>query len=98
MTSSITGTGFDLLTYRKGPVADLPGPALTTVTCTGDRGHEYQLADTTVALEIGEGPRKGRQVTLRQVTRREPASRGHQAGAHPHLPHGHCPPGKCAGG
>ena len=76
--ADITGAGFDLLTYRKGPVADLPGTAFTTVTCTDDRGrsHEYQLADTTVTLEITEGPRKGQQVTLRQVTRREPASRG----------------------
>jgi hypothetical protein len=76
--ADITGAGFDLLTYRKGPVADLPGPAFTTVTCTDDRGrsHEYELADTTVALEIGEGPRKGEHVTLRQVTRREPASGG----------------------
>ena len=76
--ADITGAGFDLLTYRKGPVADLPGPAFTTVTCTDDRGrsHEYELADTTVTLEITEGPRKGEHVTLRQVTRREPASGG----------------------
>jgi hypothetical protein len=76
--ADITGAGFDLLTYRKGPAADLPGSAFTTVTCTDDRGraHEYQLADTTVALEITEGPRKGQTVSLRQVTRREPASRG----------------------
>ena len=32
--ADITGAGFDLLTYRKGPVADLPGSAFTTVTCT----------------------------------------------------------------
>ena len=76
--ADITGAGFDLLTYRKGPVADLPGSAFTTVACTDDRGrsHEYELADTTVALEIGEGPRKGEHVTPRQVTRREPASGG----------------------
>ena len=76
--ADITGAGFDLLTYRKGPVADLPGPAFTTVACTDDRGrsHEYELADTTITLEITEGPRKGEHVTLRQVTRREPASRG----------------------
>jgi hypothetical protein len=75
--ADITGAGFDLLTYRKGPVADLPGTAFTMVTCTDDRGrsHEYQLADTTVTLEITEGPRKGQHVTLRQVTRREPSSR-----------------------
>ncbi len=76
--ADITGAGFDLLTYRKGPVADLPGSAFTKVTCTDDRGraHEYQLADTIVALEIAEGPRKGQTVSLRQVTRREAASRG----------------------
>jgi len=76
--AGITGAGFDLLTYRKGPVADLPAAAFTTVGCTDDRGrpHEYELADTTVTLEIGEGPRKGEHVTLRQVTRREPASGG----------------------
>jgi hypothetical protein len=76
--ADITAAGFDLLTYRKGPVADLPGSAFTTVTCTDDRGrsHEYQLADTTITLEITEGPRKGEQVTLRQVSRREPASGG----------------------
>jgi hypothetical protein len=76
--ADITGAGFDLLTYRKGLAADLPGPAFTTITCTDDRGrpHEYELADTTVALAISEGPRKGEHVTLRQVTRREPASGG----------------------
>ena len=76
--ADITGAGFDLLTYRKGPVADLPGSAFTTLACTDDRGraHEYKLADTIVALEIAEGPRKGQTVSLRQVTRREPASRG----------------------
>ena len=76
--ADITAAGFDLLTYRKGPAPDLPAEEFTTVACTDDRGrsHEYELADTTVALEIGEGPRKGEHVTLRQVTRREPASRG----------------------
>ncbi len=76
--ADITSAGFDLLTYRKGLAADLPGSAFTTITCTDDRGraHEYQLADTTVELAITEGQRKGQTVTLRQVTRREPASRG----------------------
>jgi len=68
--ADITGAGFDLLTYRKGPAPDLPAAAFTKLTCTDDRGraHEYQLADTTVALEIAEGPRKGQTVSLRQVT------------------------------
>ena len=76
--ADILDAGFDLLTYRKAPVADLPAEAFTKVICTDDRGraHDYQLADTTIALDISEGPRKGQQVSLRQVTRREPASRG----------------------
>jgi len=71
-------------------VADRSSGAFITVRCTDDRGrqHEYYLADATVALEIGEGPRKGEQVSLRQVSLREPAPRGrHLAGAHPDLPH-----------
>ena len=77
LAADITAAG-RAMRHRKGPVGDLPGPAFTTVTCTDDRGrsHEYELADTTVALEIGEGPRKGEHVTLRQVSRREPASGG----------------------
>jgi hypothetical protein len=76
--ADILEAGFDLLTYRKAPVADLPAAAFTMVSCTDDRGreHEYTLADTTITLEIGEGPRKGEQVSLRQVSRREPAARG----------------------
>jgi transposase len=76
--ADILGAGFDLLTYRKGPVPDLPGTAFTTVSCADDRGraHGYDLADTTVTLDITEGPRKGEQVSLRQVTRRVPARRG----------------------
>jgi transposase len=76
--ADITGAGSGLLTYRKGPAPDLPAAAFTKLTCTDDRGraHEYQLADTTVALEIAEGPRKGQTVSLRQVTRRVPGRHG----------------------
>ena len=79
--ADITAAGFDVLTWRKGPAPDLPAEVFTTVTCTDDRGraHEYELADTTVELGIGEGPRKGQTVTLRQVTRLVPA----KAGRHP---------------
>jgi transposase len=82
--ADILGAGFDLLTYRKGPVADLPAAAFTKVTCADDRGrrHDYQLADTSITLDITEGPRKGQQVSLRQVTRREPARRGQARQAH----------------
>ena len=88
--ADILAAGFDLLTYRKGPAPDLPGAAFTTVTCADDRGraHEYDPADTTVTLDITEGPRKGQQVSLRQVTRRVPARHGlHPPDPHPDLPH-----------
>ena len=76
--ADITGAGFDLLTWRKGPAPDLPAGAFTTITCADDRGraHSYDLADTTITLAINDGPRKGEQVTLRQVTRRVPARHG----------------------
>ena len=76
--ADITGAGFDLLTWRKGPAPDLPAAGFTTVTCTDDRGraHEYDLAEATAELGISEGPRKGQTVTLRQVTRLVPARAG----------------------
>jgi hypothetical protein len=76
--ADITGAGFDLLTWRKGPVPDLPADAFAATTCADDhgRGHHYDLADTTIALTISEGPRKGQTVSLRQVTRRVPARHG----------------------
>src|SRR6266581_2027492 len=76
--ADITGAGFDLLTWRKGPAPDLPAETFTTVTCTDDRDrrHEYDLADSTVELGISDGPRKGQTVTLRQVTRLVPARGG----------------------
>ena len=76
--ADITGAGFGLLTWRKGPAPDLPAETFTTVACADDRGraHEYDLAEATVELGISEGPRKGQTVTLRQVTRRVPAKGG----------------------
>jgi transposase len=76
--ADITGAGFDVLTWRKGPAPDLPAAEFTTVTCTDDRGraHEHELADSTVELGISEGPRKGQTVPLRQVTRLVPARAG----------------------
>jgi transposase-like protein len=76
--ADITEAGFGLLTWRKGPAPDLPADTFTKVTCTDDHGraHEYDLADTTVTLNISDGPRKGETVSLRQVTRRVPARHG----------------------
>jgi transposase len=92
--ADILDAGFDLLTYRKGPVPDLPAAAFTTATCTDDRGrrHDYELADTTVELAISEGPRQGQSVRLRQVTRRVPTRGGtrqiHTVTSRPDLPTG----------
>jgi lambda repressor-like predicted transcriptional regulator len=76
--ADITEAGFDLLTWRKGPAPDVPAEAFATITCVDDRGreHQYDLADTTVALTVHDGPRKGQTVSLRQVTRRVPARGG----------------------
>jgi Helix-turn-helix domain len=76
--ADITAAGFDLLTWRKGPAPDVSAGEFTTITCTDDRGreHQYDLADTTVTLAIGDGPRKGQTVSLRQVTRHVPARGG----------------------
>ncbi len=76
--ADITEAGFDLLTWRKGPAPDVPADKFATITCTDDRSreHEYDLADTMVSLDIGDGPRKGQTVRLRQVTRRVPARHG----------------------
>jgi transposase-like protein len=76
--ADITEDGFDLLTWRKGPAPDVSAGEFTTITCTDDRGreHQYDLADTSVALGIHDGPRKGQTVSLRQVTRHVPARGG----------------------
>jgi transposase len=76
--ADITGAGFDVLTWRKGPAPDLPAEVFATVACTDDRGraHEYDIADSTVELGISDGARKGQTVTLRQVTRLVPARAG----------------------
>jgi hypothetical protein len=94
--ADITAAGFDVLTWRKGPAPDLPADQFTTVACTDDRGraHEYELADTTVALSISEGPRKGQTVTLRQVTRRVPARGGGTRQIHALTSRTDLPPGE----
>jgi transposase-like protein len=70
--------GFDILTYRKGSIPDLPDAAFTTITFTDDRARERtaQIADGTTELAITDGKRKGQTVALRQVTRRKPDRHG----------------------
>jgi len=70
--------GFDILTYRKGAIADLPDTAFTTIAFTDDRARTrtVEIADGTTELAISEGRRKGQTLTLRQVTRRKADARG----------------------
>ena len=72
--ADITGAGFDLLTWRKGPAPDLPADAFTAITCADDRGreHRYDLADTTV--------------TLSHQRRAAQGADGHPAAGHPPRP------------
>ena len=76
----VVGEGRRVTVYfdRRGWSPALFADAFTTITCADDRGreHEYDLADTTITLNISEGPRKGQTVNLRQVTRRVPARHG----------------------
>ena len=94
--ADLTGAGFDLLTWRKGPAPDLPADAFAAVTCTDDRGraHQYDLADTTAELGISDGPRKGQTVTLRQVTRLVPAKAGGTRQIHALTSRDDLPPGE----
>lgn len=82
--ADIIGAGFDLLTWRKGPVPDLPAGQFSDISCDDDHGrrHDYRVADSTeVALAITDGPRKGEVVTLRQVSRQVPARGGARSGS-----------------
>ena len=65
--------GFDSLTWRKGPVADLPEDAFTTTTYTDEYGreHAWELADTTVDIPLTDGTT----FAMRQVTRRQTRKR-----------------------
>jgi hypothetical protein len=62
-----------------------PSPRSPPWACADDRGrHDYDLAATTVTLDITAGPRNGQGVSLRQVNPPRPQP----PGPHPHLPDG----------
>jgi hypothetical protein len=67
--AAIGAAGFDLLTYRKGPVDRLPDTAFTAHTGTDPDGqvHGYRLAETTVELPLSN--RTGGSVALREIHR-----------------------------
>ena len=61
--------GFDTLTWRKGPIPDLPETAFTPVSYTDEYGrvHGWELADTAVEIPLTDGTT----FVMRQVTRKE---------------------------
>jgi prepilin-type processing-associated H-X9-DG protein len=62
--------GFDTLTWRKGPIADIDENTFTEHTHIDEHGrtHTWQLADTEVTLDIAEGPRAGQVFGMRQIS------------------------------
>jgi hypothetical protein len=62
--------GFDTLTWRKGPIADIDEHAFAEHSHTDEHGrtHTWSLADTEVTLDITEGPRKGEVFAMRQIS------------------------------
>lgn len=64
--------GFDVLTWRKSPVADIDADQFTDVTFTDDTGraHAWSLADTTVDLPLArETTGDSETFSMRQITR-----------------------------
>jgi hypothetical protein len=62
--------GFDTLTWRKGPIADIDEHAFAEHSHTDEHGrvHTWRLADTEVTLDITDGPRHGEVFAMRQVS------------------------------
>src|SRR5512139_2814567 len=77
--ADLHAAGFDTLTWRKGPIADLDAEQFTEHTHTDEHGrtHTWRLADTPVELAIADGPRAGEVFAMRQISVADPA-RGKQ--------------------
>lgn len=71
--------GFDILTYRKGPLRGEPRGTFTSHEFVDDLGRTqlYWLAERTVRLPYKDAKNKRRYFTCRQITRLDPTS-GHQ--------------------
>ncbi|MGI8806308.1 MAG: putative transposase [Acidimicrobiales bacterium] len=76
--AELAALGFDILTYRKQPLAAEPRRAFTEHTHTDEAGreHRYWLADRRVRLAYRDGTRR-RFFACRQITRLDPDT-GHQ--------------------
>ena len=68
--ADLDAAGFDTLTWRKGPAADIAEDLFAEHTHTDEHGrtHTWELADTDVELEITDGPRKGQTFAMRQIS------------------------------
>ena len=76
--AELAAAGFDIATYRKGPVAAEPRSAFAEHAHTDEAGcqHRYLLADRRVRIAYRDDKRR-RYFVCRQVTRLDPHS-GHQ--------------------
>ncbi len=68
--ADLHAAGFDILTWRKGPTADIDEHKFAEHSHTDEHGrtHTWRLADTDVELDITDGPRKGEVFTMRQIS------------------------------
>ena len=68
--ADLHAAGFDTLTWRKGKITDIDETAFVEHTHIDERGrsHTWALADTEVALDIADGPRKGQVFPMRQIS------------------------------
>ncbi len=68
--ADLDAAGFDTLTWRKGAATDIEEALFTECVHTDELGrtHTWRLADTEVALDIAEGPRKGEVFAMRQIS------------------------------
>ena len=68
--ADLHAAGFDTLTWRKGPIADLAEHQFAEHTHIDEAGrtHTWRLADTAVELAITDGPRAGQTFRMRQIS------------------------------
>jgi hypothetical protein len=68
--ADLDAAGFDTLTWRKGPIADIHEDRFTKHTHTDEPGRTrtWALADTEVEFDIADRPRQGETFGMRQIS------------------------------